>query len=131
MKQKYLYDTRNTLQKIAEAIILEDGEESEDTSDIEVSEEEASESDSVKTDSDYFAGDDKEGSEEEDREYRRPVTRHSANSNLSSNTDSSKGIVTRSKSKQTEVKKETPSTNENDKDEPMMESVMLLCSLKV
>ena len=134
MKEKYAYDIRNILQRLAEDIILEETEDFEDLIEMEESEEE--ESDSVKTDSDYSVAEDREstGSDLDERPpVRRPITRQSANSSESIKQEVKNGIVTRSRAKtvETEIKKEKEISLPDNSNDTLYDSAKLLVALKV
>lgn len=134
MKEKYAYDIRNTLQRLAEDIILEETEDFEDLIEMEESEEE--ESDSAKTDSDYSVAEDREstGSDLDERPpVRRPITRQSANSSESIKQEVKNGIVTRLRAKtvETEIKKEKEISLPDNSNDTLYDSAKLLVALKV
>ena len=134
MKEKYAYDIRNILQQLAEDIILEETEDSEDLIEMEESEEE--ESDSAKTDSDYSVAEDREstGSDLDERPpVRRPITRQSANSSESIKQEAKNGIVTRSRAKtvENEIKKEKETSLPDHSNDTLYDSAKLLVALKV
>ena len=126
---------RNELQNAAERIILEEAEEIEDTIEIEDSEEvEENEdtTDSIRTDSDFSVVEDITGSDNDGRQLpRRPATRQS--STMHTTKDSPKGIITRSRTKQT-VEEEKPTEEDktsSESNQPVYDDAKLLVSLSV